>query len=284
MATPRSRDLSERALGALLLAPGGAAAAGHRRLSDRDAVLEQPAHRRPGERRGGRDVRRASPTTRARSTTSASGIRPGTRSSTSSSRCPGRCSWASGSRCSPTGRSRVKWPVRLGLLLPWALPLVFAGLIFRWFFEYNTGVVNNWLAAFGIEPLQWLSSPTLAFWAICIAIVWKASSFMALMLLAGLQTIPEVALRGGGSRRRVEVAAIRRDHAADAAAGDLRRADLPHDHRDADVRHPVRDDRRRAGRRDRDARDVHPQDDARLPRLRLRLRARGADVRASAWR
>ena len=30
---------------------------------------------------------------------------------------------------------RIKWPVRLGLLLPWALPLVFAGLIFRWFFE-----------------------------------------------------------------------------------------------------------------------------------------------------
>src|SRR5450631_1525871 len=84
-----------------------------------------------------------------------------------------------------------KWPVRLGLLLPWALPLVFAGLIFRWFFEYNTGVVNDWLVRFGLEPLQWLSDPTLAFCAICIAIIWKASSFMALMLLAGLQTIPK---------------------------------------------------------------------------------------------
>ena len=85
---------------------------------------------------------------------------------------------------------RVKWPVRLGLLLPWALPLVFAGLIFRWFFEYQTGFVNDVLARIGVEPLQWLSSPSLAFAAICIAIVWKASSFMALMLLAGLQTIP----------------------------------------------------------------------------------------------
>jgi multiple sugar transport system permease protein len=84
----------------------------------------------------------------------------------------------------------VKWPVRLGLLLPWALPLVFAGLIFRWFFEYKTGVVNDWLMALGMEPPQWLSDPTLAFCAICIAIIWKASSFMALMLLAGLQTIP----------------------------------------------------------------------------------------------
>ena len=86
---------------------------------------------------------------------------------------------------------KIKWPVRLGLLLPWALPLVFAGLIFRWFFEYKTGVVNDWLVKFGMEPPQWLSDPTLAFWAICIAIVWKASSFMALMLLAGLQTIPK---------------------------------------------------------------------------------------------
>jgi multiple sugar transport system permease protein len=85
---------------------------------------------------------------------------------------------------------RIKWPVRLGLLLPWALPLVFAGLIFRWFFEYQTGVVNDLLANIGVAPISWLSDPTLAFVAICVAIMWKASSFMALMLLAGLQTIP----------------------------------------------------------------------------------------------
>ncbi len=83
-----------------------------------------------------------------------------------------------------------KWPVRLGLLLPWALPLVFAGLIFRWFFEYKQGFVNDVLVRLGFEPLAWLTDPNLAVAAICIAIVWKTSSFMALMLLAGLQTIP----------------------------------------------------------------------------------------------
>ena len=86
---------------------------------------------------------------------------------------------------------RVKWPVRLGLLLPWALPLVFAGLIFRWFFEYQTGIVNDVLVRLGFAPQSWLSEPTLATAAICIAIVWKASSFMALMLLAGMQAIPQ---------------------------------------------------------------------------------------------
>jgi multiple sugar transport system permease protein len=85
---------------------------------------------------------------------------------------------------------RVKWPVRLGLLLPWALPVVFAGLIFRWFFEYRQGIVNDVIVRLGLEAPQWLSSPKLAFVAICLAIVWKSSSFVALVLLAGLQSIP----------------------------------------------------------------------------------------------
>ncbi|MCO6388451.1 carbohydrate ABC transporter permease [Aliihoeflea sp. 40Bstr573] len=86
---------------------------------------------------------------------------------------------------------RVKWPVRLGLLLPWALPLVFAGLIFRWFFEFNQGIVNNILMWVGLPKLAWLTDPFLATIAICIAIIWKTSSFVALILLAGLQTIPK---------------------------------------------------------------------------------------------
>ncbi len=85
---------------------------------------------------------------------------------------------------------RIRWPVRLGLLLPWALPLVFAGLIFRWFFDYQAGFVNDVLARVGLEPRNWLSDPALAFAAIAITITWKSASFMALMLLAGLQTIP----------------------------------------------------------------------------------------------
>ena len=86
---------------------------------------------------------------------------------------------------------RVNSPVRLGLHLPWALPLVFAGLIFRWFFEYQTGIVNDVLGRLGLAPQNWLSEPTLATTAICVAIIWKASSFMALMLLAGMQAIPK---------------------------------------------------------------------------------------------
>lgn len=85
---------------------------------------------------------------------------------------------------------RIKWPVRLALLLPWAMPLAFAGLIFAWFFNTDYGVVNDWAVRLGLEPRQWLLDPRTAFGAVCLAIIWKSSSFVALILLAGLQMIP----------------------------------------------------------------------------------------------
>jgi multiple sugar transport system permease protein len=85
---------------------------------------------------------------------------------------------------------KTKWPVRLSLLIPWALPLSFAGLIFAWFFHSEYGVVNDVLRRVGIEGIIWFNSANWAFAAICLTIIWKTSSFMALIILAGLQTIP----------------------------------------------------------------------------------------------
>jgi ABC-type sugar transport system permease subunit len=87
---------------------------------------------------------------------------------------------------------RRQWPVRLALLLPWALPLSFAGLIFAWFFHTEYGVVNDVMRRLGdSEQTMWLLRPNWAFAAICLTIIWKTSSFMALILLAGLQMIPK---------------------------------------------------------------------------------------------
>ncbi|URI08228.1 sugar ABC transporter permease [Aquincola tertiaricarbonis] len=87
---------------------------------------------------------------------------------------------------------RRQWPVRLALLLPWALPLAFAGLIFAWFFHSEYGVVNDLARRLGgSAPRMWLLEPAFAFAAICLTIIWKTSSFMALILLAGLQMIPK---------------------------------------------------------------------------------------------
>ena len=92
---------------------------------------------------------------------------------------------------------KYRWPVRLGLLLPWALPMSFVGLIFAWFFHSQDGIVNDVIRRIGLllpmlnlEPPIWANSTVLSLLAICIAMIWKTSSFMALILLAGLQTIP----------------------------------------------------------------------------------------------
>lgn len=85
---------------------------------------------------------------------------------------------------------RSRGPIRLALLLPWAMPLAFVGLIFAWFFHSEYGIVNDVIRRLGYTPQIWFNSPALTLAAICIATIWKTSSFMALILLAGLQTIP----------------------------------------------------------------------------------------------
>lgn len=87
-------------------------------------------------------------------------------------------------------RTRWRWLVRVALLLPWAMPQVFTALMFGWMFNSQYGVVNDLISRVGIEPQLWLVRPQLAVAALVVAIVWKTSSFVALILLGGLQSIP----------------------------------------------------------------------------------------------
>lgn len=85
---------------------------------------------------------------------------------------------------------RRKWPTRLALLMPWAMPLAFTGLIFAWFFQGQYGLINGVLLLFGVHGPIWFNSVFLSFFAVSVTIIWKSSSFVALILLAGLQAIP----------------------------------------------------------------------------------------------
>ena len=78
------------------------------------------------------------------------------------------------------------------IIIPWAVPEVIACLIFVQMFDFQYGLINHWLITLGIvaEPLKWLSSPDLALPAAMIVNVWKGTPWAAIMLLAGLQSIP----------------------------------------------------------------------------------------------
>ena len=86
-----------------------------------------------------------------------------------------------------TGRSVI----RAAMLVPWAMPTVVTSKMFGWLFDGQHGVVNYILVRLGIlsSNVDWLGSAHTALGTIILADVWKTTPFMALLLLAGLQTI-----------------------------------------------------------------------------------------------
>ena len=81
------------------------------------------------------------------------------------------------------------------LLVPMMLPAVVVGVVWRLMLNSNFGAVNSTLKSFGIstESLTWTASPKLAMASVIIADVWQWTPFMFLILLAGLQAIPQEA-------------------------------------------------------------------------------------------
>ncbi len=86
-------------------------------------------------------------------------------------------------------KTRGRWLVRVALLLPWAMPPVLTGLMFSWLFQDRYGVVNDLLGRIGIDGPIWLARVTPAIVAVNYTLIWKTSSFVGLVLLAGLQSI-----------------------------------------------------------------------------------------------
>jgi multiple sugar transport system permease protein len=78
------------------------------------------------------------------------------------------------------------------ILLPWALPGVVNGLMWRWVFNARVGAFNGALLSFGlIDQYQtWLIDPTSALAIAIFANVWNLAPFSTIILLAGLSTIP----------------------------------------------------------------------------------------------
>jgi multiple sugar transport system permease protein len=86
---------------------------------------------------------------------------------------------------------RFKGLYRSLILLPMMLTNVVIGLTWRLLLNYEYGLVNYYLGVIGLQPVEWLSSPDVAMISLVIVDVWNTTSFVALLLLAGLQSLPE---------------------------------------------------------------------------------------------
>lgn len=77
-------------------------------------------------------------------------------------------------------------------ILPWVMPGVIAGMVWRLIYDPQLGLLNHYLRTLGFisQPLTWLSDPKRALYAVIFAAIWKGFPFSMLMYLAGLQTVP----------------------------------------------------------------------------------------------
>jgi len=79
------------------------------------------------------------------------------------------------------------------VIIPWALPSVIIALMWSWMYDFNLGLINDLGLRLGLlaEPVPWLAQPRTAFWAVVLVLIWQGFPFFAIVVLAGLQSIPK---------------------------------------------------------------------------------------------
>ncbi len=82
---------------------------------------------------------------------------------------------------------------RAMVIIPWALPSVVIALMWRWIYDPTTGVLNDILLYLSVihSTVPWLADPHLALYAVIATLTWQGFPFFAVMILAGLQGIPQ---------------------------------------------------------------------------------------------
>jgi N,N'-diacetylchitobiose transport system permease protein len=113
-------------------------------------------------------------------------------------------------------RLRANALFSIAVLLPWAVPAIAASAIWRWLFDSSYGFVNWALTNLGFDHFQdyaWFASKGSAYTAIFITVVWQSFPFIALSLLAGLQTVPKdvldaAAVDGAGAAQRFRLVTL----------------------------------------------------------------------------
>ncbi|HRL00781.1 MAG TPA: sugar ABC transporter permease, partial [Trichococcus flocculiformis] len=78
--------------------------------------------------------------------------------------------------------------LRGAFLVPWLLPPMISGTIWQWMMDADSGVINNFLKLFGLDPVWWLQADH-SLWAVIIANIWLGIPFNLVILYSGLQNI-----------------------------------------------------------------------------------------------
>ncbi|HST85841.1 MAG TPA: sugar ABC transporter permease [Kineosporiaceae bacterium] len=93
--------------------------------------------------------------------------------------------------------------LRALFLVPWLLPLIVSASTWSWMLNSDSGIVNWALALVGLDPVNWLTSPSWSLISVIIANIWIGIPFNLVVLYSGLQginpTIYEAAMLDGAT-------------------------------------------------------------------------------------
>lgn len=83
--------------------------------------------------------------------------------------------------------------LRAIILIPWAIPVAISARVWELIYNYHYGLANYLIMQLGIskEPINWLGTNIGAFFALVISDAWKTTPFVTIILLTGLQAIPD---------------------------------------------------------------------------------------------
>lgn len=83
--------------------------------------------------------------------------------------------------------------MRVAIIIPWAIPTIVSARMWSWMLNDQFGIINDLMIRLAVidEPIAWTVNPSTAMIAVIIVDVWKTTPFMALLILAALQTLPK---------------------------------------------------------------------------------------------
>ncbi|MDY0748633.1 sugar ABC transporter permease [Paucibacter sp. R3-3] len=83
--------------------------------------------------------------------------------------------------------------VRTAVLVPWAIPTIVSAKMWGWMLHDQFGLINQLMLDWHLiaQKIAWTADPAYALWTVVAVDVWKTTPFMALLILAALQTLPK---------------------------------------------------------------------------------------------
>ncbi|MEH6445991.1 MAG: sugar ABC transporter permease [Oceanospirillaceae bacterium] len=77
------------------------------------------------------------------------------------------------------------------IIYPMMLSTLVCSAIWRSWYHYDFGMLNHWLTGLGMSPVEWLFNPSIALYSVILVDVWQWTPMTFLIVLAGLQSIPQ---------------------------------------------------------------------------------------------